>query len=403
MPSILFINRVYPPDSGATGRVLEHIASGFVSAGWAVTVLATANTRESIGQDVSNGIRIVRIGIPFSKKNLIFRALGYALMIPALLMKALQLPRHDVVVTKTDPPMLMVIGPLLKVLKGSRTMHWAQDLYPEVAEEVGVFRKGGTMARCIRLLSTISLRYYDAIISVGRCMTDRLKVRGISPNKIRVIPNVGIERTIVPSPRLPNRLRERYQWGNSFLVMYSGNMGRAHEFATILDSALMLQESGESDILFLFVGEGPMAGNLRLEVERRGLNNVQFIESQPEAELSVSLGAADLHLVTMRSGMEGLVVPSKFYGVVATGRHCLFVGPENAEVARVIREQGVGAVIPVGDPSRLTEAILGYRLGINSGKGFSQGGIRYLEAVNARSDFIQYAGELCRTGSISLS
>ena len=95
MPSILFINRVYPPDSGATGRVLEHAARSFAKAGWDVTVLATAASRESAGETVKDGVRIFRIGILFSKKNLIARALGYALMIPGLLLKVLRLPRHD--------------------------------------------------------------------------------------------------------------------------------------------------------------------------------------------------------------------------------------------------------------------------------------------------------------------
>ncbi len=365
MPSILFINRVYPPDSGATGRVLEHAARSFVKAGWDVTVLATAASRESAGETVQDGVRIFRVGILFSKKTLVARALGYALMIPGLLVKALRLPRHDVVVTKTDPPMLAVIGPIIKATKGSRLIHWAQDLYPEVAEECGVLPKGGFLAGILRRLSTWGIQRHDLTLAVGRCMAERLVGRGISSEAIRVVPNAGLEGEIVPTPcalpRERNALRETHGIGDAFVIMYSGNMGRAHDFTTVIGAARRLQEQGEKNILFLFVGEGPEEKGLRRAVAARKLENIRFLSPQPAATLSESLGTGDLHLVTMKEGMEGLVVPSKFYGVMAAARPTLFVGSKDSEVARMILEHGIGQVIVPGDDATLAEAILCYR------------------------------------------
>jgi glycosyltransferase involved in cell wall biosynthesis len=402
VPSILFINRVYPPDSGASGRVLEHIARGFAAAGWKVTVLCTTGSREIKGDEMKDGVRIVRIGIAFSKKNLVFRTLGSALMIPSLLLKALRLPRHDIMVTKTDPPMLMILGPILKCLKEVKTIHWAQDLYPDVAEEVGVLQKGGILSKGLRFLSTTSLRSHDAIISVGRCMTGRLEDRGITPRKIRMIPNIGIEKSITPNPRFPNAFRERHGLGDAFVIMYSGNMGRAHEFSTILEASLLLQRSGETGILFLFVGDGPSKPRLQKEVLRLGLKNVRFHSSEAEETLSESLASADLHLVTMKPGIEGAVVPSKFYGVLAAGRPCLFIGSEDSEVARVILELGVGTVIPVGDANSLNKVILKYHALIGLGEYSGTNGRSYLEKYDSTADFIRCAQQLCRTESISL-
>ncbi|MFZ0436051.1 MAG: glycosyltransferase family 4 protein [Chthoniobacterales bacterium] len=361
MPSILFINRVYPPESGATGRVLEYVAHGFVSAGWDVSVLTTAGERSDAGEESRGGVKVIRIAMPFSKKSLLARAVGYALMIPSLLLKALMLPRADVVVTKTDPPMLLILGPFLKYLKGARTIHWAQDLYPEVAEEVGVFSKGGVVAGVIRSVSTHSMLACDAVVAVGRCMAKRLEGRGISQAKIRVVPNTGVEDDIVPVPRENNEFRKRHGLEGAFVIEYSGNLGRAHDFGTVLEAARLLEQRGETGILFLFVGSGPGEGLLRDEVARMGLKNIRFLPPQPAEFLSESLGAGDLHLVTMKSGMSGLVVPSKFYGVMAAGRPCLFVGPDESEVARVIREYGVGEVIAPGDADALFRAILRYR------------------------------------------
>lgn len=361
MPSILFINRVYPPESGATGRVLEHVAKGFVSAGWDVSVLTTAGEHSNVGSTLQEGVTVIRISTPFSKKNLLARAIGYALMIPSLLLKSLWLPRADLVVTKTDPPMLLVLGPFLKFLKGSRTIHWAQDLYPEVAEEVGLFSKGGVVAGMLRKISTLSMRNHDLTLAVGRCMRERLQGRGIPRENIRIVLNTGVEKEIVPIAHEGNLFRKTHGLEGAFIVMYSGNMGRAHEFGTVLEAARRLQDQGGDSILFLFVGNGPGEASLRRESERAGLRNIRFLPPVPSELLSESLSAGDLHLVTMRSEMSGLVVPSKFYGVLASGRPCLFIGPEDSEVARVIRETGVGRVIPPGDGGSLCLEILKYR------------------------------------------
>ena len=361
MPSILLINRVYPPDDGATGRVLEHVAEGFARAGWEVSVLTTACPGAPAGTSLRHGVKIIRTGAIFSKRNLLSLALGYALMIPSLGIRALLLPRADVVVTKTDPPMLLVLGPVLRVLKGSRLIHWAQDLYPEVAEEVGVFRAGGIVAGVLRGISTLSLRSHDGIVAVGSCMAERVASRGISADRIRVIPNTGIEQEIHPVDHSVNLFRQRHCLEGFFVVEYSGNMGRAHEFSTVLAAAQKLQERGENSILFLLIGGGAGELLLRKEVEQKRLNNVRFLPPQPLNELSESLGAGDLHLVTMRKGMSGLVVPSKFYGVLAAERPVLFIGPEESEVTRMIRKQGVGAVIEPGESEELISAILAYR------------------------------------------
>jgi glycosyltransferase involved in cell wall biosynthesis len=362
MPSILFINRVYPPDSGATGRVLEQAARTFVGAGWEVTILATSGGKTEAGTVMQDGVMVVRVGTLFSKSSLLARALGYALMIPSLLAQALILPHADVVVTKTDPPMLLVLGPLLRLIKGSTLIHWAQDLYPEVAEEVGVFGKGGIIARVIRGLSTVSLKAHHRIISVGRCMSDRLIRRGIVPERIILIPNIGMEDDIRPVSRDSNPFRVQHGIPEGTLVVeYSGNLGRAHEFQTVLQAARHLQDRGEV-VLFLFIGEGPSLPGVQERAQVLGLRNVRFLPPQPGSVLSLSLGAGDLHLVTMKEGMSGLVVPSKFYGILAAERPCLFVGPLDSEVVRIIGEVGCGMAFPNGDAEGLADAISAYRM-----------------------------------------
>src|SRR5262249_47705371 len=156
---------------------------------------------------------------------------------PALLWRALRLPRADVIVTMTDPPLHLLFAPLLGWLKGSRLLHWAQDLYPELAAEFGVLRQGGCLASLCRRLFTWGLRRHDAIIAVGDCMKKRLLERGLAEAAIRVIPNWAPASSIRPLDLGTNPFRAQHGFSDKFVVMYSGNLGLAHPFAAILAAA----------------------------------------------------------------------------------------------------------------------------------------------------------------------
>jgi glycosyltransferase involved in cell wall biosynthesis len=138
----------------------------------------------------------------------------------------------------------------------------------------------------------------------------------------------------------------------AFIVMYSGNMGLAHEFDTVLDAARLLDEE---DFLFLFAGEGKRMDEVREGVKRRGLKRVRFLKSQPIERLSESLASADVHLITMRPNVEGLVVPSKIYGILASGRPAAMVGPRDNEIAGLLDSSRSGIVIPNGDAAGLAD------------------------------------------------
>jgi glycosyltransferase involved in cell wall biosynthesis len=356
---------VYPPANGATGRVLEYVAEGFVLAGWKVSVLVTSDSDTGISgicSEIRNGVLINRINTAaFSKGNILKRVVGYAVMIPKFCFWSLRTPNSDVVVTMTDPPMLLVVGVLMRLFKRSHLIHWVHDLYPEAAEALGLLSQGKMTAGIFRFISTQSMRCHEMIVVPGRCMKNRLIMRGVLESHISVIPNIGLERKIAAMPRLPNSFRELNGLGGSFIVAYSGNIGLAHEFETIIDAALILQKMEMSDVRFLFIGGGPRANSINEGIATKGLQNVTMISSQSEGNLSSSLGAADIHLVTMREGMSGLVVPSKLYGIMAASRPCIFVGPSNSEVALSILESEAGYVIMPGDAEMLVKKILELR------------------------------------------
>ena len=356
-PHVCFLNRVYPPASGATGALLAELTPALADRGWRVTVLTGPAEGAPSSEVTEDGVHVERVrALPFSRESTLWRGLAYASHFPAFVVRALQIPTPDVIVTKTDPPMLKVLGPVLGGLTGARTVHWAQDLYPEVAEGIGVIKRDGLVARTMRRLSTWALTGHDHVVAVGRCMRRRLvDERGLAPDRISVIPNwppSGVE----PVPRDENPFRDEHGLDDRFVVMYSGNMGLAHPFDAILDAAAELQDATR-EIQFLFVGEGPRKAELQRQVHRRGLSNVAFLPFQPRARLAESLSAGDLHLVTMQSALEGLVVPSKLYGALAAGRPVLFLGPPGSEAAQVIDETDCGTVLPSPSGGALAEAV----------------------------------------------
>lgn len=398
-PHILFINRVYPPADGATGALLAELAAALVQRGWRVTVLTGPVEGAPPRERTASGVRVVRVrSLGFTRASTGRRALAYLSLYPALLARALRLaPAADVIVTKTDPPMLLTLGLVLKRLTRARLVHWAQDLYPEVAEELGVIRRGGALAGGLRALSTAALKSHDHVVAVGRCMRERVTARGCAAGRVSVIPNWPVN-TVSPVAHEANPFRTKHDLEGRFVVMYSGNMGLAHPFETVLDAAERLAE--HPDVVFLFVGAGPRKAWVREEAARRALPNVRFLPFQPKATLDQSLSAADVHLVTMQRALRGLVVPSKVYGVLAAGRPCLFLGPERSEAARRLREHRCGTVLPDPTAAELADSILRWRADADERAAAGARGHAFVQDADTRA-FSAFDAVLRRVAGLS--
>lgn len=357
MPSVLFVNRVYPPAPGATGDLLAVLAEGLAARGWRVTVIAGRPAGVTARGEERNGVRLEWVGgLPFTRASHWRRALGYLSLYPAILWRALRLPRHDVAVFLTDPPLQFLLGSWVRLFKRSRLAHWAQDIYPELAEELGVLRRGGMMARLLRGLAARALRRFDAVVVIGACMKERMLARGMDPARVTIIPNWADTDAVRPVPREGNRFRAECGVADQFVVMYSGNFGLAHDFGPILGAAARLR--GERpDLAFLLVGDGPRLKELQARVAAEQLANVRLVPPQPLAHLAESLGAGDLHLVSMQDALCGLVVPSKIYGVLAAGRPAVFLGPGGSEAARLLTKHECGTVLTAATAEELTAAI----------------------------------------------
>ena len=263
----------------------------------------------------------------------------------------------DLNVFLTQPPLFYVWGRALQALRRQPYVLVLMDLYPWLAVQAGVLRPNTRLAARLEDAARKALRGARRVIVIGRCMEERVVSLGVESDRIERIHNFVDETAIYPVERLENPLRHELGLQDQFVVMYSGNLGVSHWFDDLLEVADML--STERDIVFLFAGRGSRRGEV--ETAARRLPNIRLIDHQPAAQLSYSLGIGDVHFVSVRQGFEGLVVPSKAYGIFAAGRPTIYQGSARGEVARLINEHNLGMVIPQGEPRALASAILDLR------------------------------------------
>ena len=233
------------------------------------------------------------------------------------------------------------------------------DLFPETAIELGVVGRNSLVARLTLALRDRSLNAAARVICLTDPMRDHLAARGVSEDRLVVMRHWSDGEQIRVIDPEDNPLRRIWGLDEKFVVGYSGNFGRAHEFATLLDAADLLRD--DDDFRFLMIGDGARRPWVEQEAHRRGLTNIVFHPLQPVERISESLGAADVHLISLLPQLEHCIVPSKFFGVLAAGRPTLFVGAPDGEVARLATAAGCGEAVAVGDGAGLAGRIRALR------------------------------------------
>lgn len=367
MKRIIFINRFFFPDLAPTAQLLADVVEGFEDAAHAgadleVHVVASRQAYTDPRADLPHegrfhGALVHRCwSTRFGRKGLAGRALDSLSFMLAACWRLLRLARPgDVIVAKTDPPLIAALAALVCRLRGARLVNWVQDLFPDVAVSLGVIRPRSLAHRLLGALRDASLRQAQVNVALGPRMAGRMADCGVESQRIHVRHNWVDSALVTPLDRADNPLRAAWGLSDRFVVGYSGNFGRVHEFETILEAARLLD--GDAGICFLLVGQGARLERLKARIGELGLTNVVFQDYQPRERLRESLAAADAHLVSLLPGMEGCVVPSKFYGVAAAGRPTLFVGDPDGEIARLLALHDCGLSSSPGDAQALAAHI----------------------------------------------
>lgn len=381
---VLLLNQFFWPDVAATAQHAFDLARFLQERGSEVTAIASRSTYGKFGGSLSefevcDGITIHRVGTTrFGKAGLVSRSIDFVTFNLACLFKAVSLPRHDVAICLTTPPFIVFIGWLLKVTRGTKFVFWTMDLYPDVPLAAGVLKRGSFAHRCFDWLDRFFLRRADRVVVLGRCMWDRVTAKGVASSRLELIspwadplevPAVlprglespvkslaGARRSVAHTGRLPlNRFRTEWGIGDRFVIEYSGNCGIGHDVTSVCTAMLILRE--DDSIRWVFAGGGVMRPVLEDFIRSHQIGNVVMKPYQPRDRLGELISLGDVHLVLVADGFSGLLLPSKFYGIMAAGRPAIYVGPDDCEVARVIVERQCGFSMRNGDGQALVAAI----------------------------------------------
>ena len=364
---IVFLNRSYWPDIEATGQLLSDLCRGLSPHFDVHVVCGQPNSPEpsssflQVGAEVRDGVTIHRLAHhQFAKKN----PFGRILNLLSFYSSARRFLRKvdwgaDVVVSETDPFLLPIAGAEYARRVGAEHCVYLQDIYPDVAEAVGKVRLP-LVAPLLR--RKLRAAYQDAsrIIVLGRCMRRRLTGSGwgIQRDKIEIVPNWSDCQTIVPIDPCENQFRKRYDLSEAFVVMHSGNMGLTQRLEVLISAAAEPHWPARAKLLL--VGNGASRGKLLEHTARLNLppGRVEFVYYQPRDQLTESLSAANVHVVSMHENVTGCLCPSKLYGIMAAGRTVIAVADPQTDLCQTVRERDIGWCVPPGSPSAIADAVV---------------------------------------------
>ena len=358
---LLFVNQYYWPSHASTAQHLTDLVESLAARGHECHVLCgrggyKPGTERPAKRETRNGVQIHRVdATSFGRKSTLGRMIDYLSFYARAFILALFLPRFDVVTTLTTPPIIGLVGTMLRRFKGSRHVYWSMDLHPDASIALGKMSPRNPIVAWLAWLSDVVYRQADKVVVLGPYMADRIAAKGARRDRLEEIPVWSRGDEIFPIPRDGHPLRASLGLTDKFVAMYSGNLGLAHSADEFVEAARSLRH--REDIVFLFVGDGPRLNEVRVAQQAEGLANIRFLDYFPREQLHASLSLADAHLISMRSEMVGVVVPGKLYGVMAAARPALFVGPAHCETADTIRNADCGLTVRLGDAPGLVEAL----------------------------------------------
>ena len=352
---IVVVSQHYPPDQNTTAAIMSAIANHLALDAPVLVLSGTAGSASG-RPDRSRQPAVIEVKnwMP-GKAALIRRATAEILFVARVFLALLKrLQRGDVALTVTAPfllPHAVVAAARLKRARSALIMH---DLFPDVLVMAGLLKPASVVTKAIRSLNALMFRGLNAVITIGRDTEQLLlRYRGVSPDKIRFIPNWT---TLAPRVR-PIEPDNPYRRPHAarFIVGLSGNLGFTHDPVIVFEAARLLRD--DPDIHFLLSGWGIGFERLKEMQSEAGLANVSLVDRVPDENLEAFLSAANLWLIPYRKNVAGVSVPSRFYNLLAVGRPVLIVSERDAEAALTVIEHDIGWVVTPGEASELARTI----------------------------------------------
>jgi colanic acid biosynthesis glycosyl transferase WcaI len=359
---IWIISELYYPELTSTGYFVTGVAEGLAAA-YRVSVLCGQPSYLARGlrapcHETLHGVDVHRCRATTCDKNKLHLKILNLLTISASIFCAslFSFRRGDIVIAVTNPPLLPYLAAFACRMRGARFVLLVHDVYPEVLTRLGILKQSSIF---VRLMERASRRLYekaDRIVVLGRDMEELVAQKmGAGQSRMVIATNWGDTEAIYPKERKDNALLDKLKLNEKFVVQYCGNIGRTHGIEDLVATAELLAD--DPDAHLLLIGWGARKQWAIQQRERRKLANLTILEPLLQEELCDGLNACNIAFISLSSGMSGVSVPSRMYNVLASGKPVLAVCDSNSELAAVIREEGIGWVIPPGHPELIVAAL----------------------------------------------
>lgn len=349
---IVLLNQFFWPDTAPTSEYATDLAEHLASKGHDVSVVCGTGAYGPRSDRPRPAVEIHRVPTFSFRHSRWSRILSYLSFYVGCLYSLLRMRRVDCVVSMTTPPLLGLLGRIVQIVRGSRHICWEMDAYPEVATDLGELKPFSLAGRALASLSLSIRSNADRVVVLGPCMRERLQRSGVPEQQVATVENWADPQLIWFQP---------LEIGEPLRVLYSGNLGRAHDVETILD--VIGHPELDPRVQFVFAVSESQMGVLRERV-RPFASRCQVRALEPRAQFGNSLAACEIGLVTLNAACLGALVPSKLYGLLAAGRPVLFIGPGAATPARTVAAHQCGWTVPNGESGaivRLLNALAGDR------------------------------------------
>ena len=356
---ILLLNLYYPPDTSATAK-MAHTVVDALSTRHSVTVLCGRPSYDPTERrawrlyrtELAGPVRIIRTGsTDFPRMKMKKRVLNYLSYVALAVPRAL-LVRCDVVLAMTDPPFEGIAGAFVAMLKRKPFVYNIRDMYPDMAVG-GSIVQPGLLVRLWERLHRWALRRAARVIVLGDDMRTRIIAKGVDPSRAVIVrdgaevlpPNAPLP---TPDPDVVRAIRGNF----SFVLLHAGNLGFYGAWNTLLMAARKLASEGVS---LVFVGDG--AQRAEIQAAAAGSDNIRFLDFFPASKIPSVLAAADAHIITVKRGLEGVVVPSKMYGILAARKPIVAVAPEETDAVTLGVRGGFAVSADPDKPAELVSAV----------------------------------------------
>jgi len=353
---ILLFNEYYPPDTSATAKMAAQVAEKLAQR-HKVTVVAGRPSYDPdefypfafLRRDTRNNVQVERVGsTAFPRHQMRRRVSNYLSYLALAVPRALEI-RPDIILAMTDPPVAGIAGAFVARMSGRPFVYNIRDLYPDMAVGGDIVQPSHWVDRWERMHRR-ALNQADRVIVLGEDMRARILSKGVSPDRVVVVRDGTSFPISMPAPSDP--VVQEIRCGFPFVALHAGNLGFYGAWQTLLAAAEMLRNE---NVGLVFIGEGANRGALQSSVAAS--LNVRFLPFRPAEQIPHVMMAGDVHIVTVRRGLEGIVVPSKLYSILAAGRPVLAVAAPESDAACIVRESGCGLSADPDDPSAVVAAI----------------------------------------------